>query len=254
GCAADCMALGPFCGDGMVNGPETCDDQNADSNDGCLGSCVVPSSCLEILEYDDQAESGAYQIGPKGPDATFEVECDMELDGGGWTGFMVESTCNGDLDSAVTAVEPAPIEGVDMNCRPFTRDAASFHTYYWDIEFPPGYQEFYLADYVMKANAGNNNTSDIQLSFAQSVWDIAHMGAGIGDVSFGSADDMGPTTSYSATLPANMSCFDCETPFPENMTPYQVGVMSTAFRIGWGEAGGEAEGWYPWWSGRVFLR
>ncbi|NVB39921.1 hypothetical protein G6O69_18905 [Pseudenhygromyxa sp. WMMC2535] len=254
GCAEDCMSLGPHCGDAEVNGPETCDDANEDSADGCLASCIVPASCLEILEFDALAESGAYQVGVMGPDAVFEVDCDMDTDGGGWTGLLVTNTCNGDLESLVTAVEAAPTEGIDDTCRPFTQDAGGSHTYYWDIEFPPTFEAFYLSEFIIKANAGAGGTSDINpASFVQSDWASAGQGT-LGDVSFGAAENTGPTTSFGATLAAGIDCFDCETVFPEDMATFAVDTTSSAFRIGWGEAGSQSEGWYPWWSGAVYLR
>ncbi|HRI10953.1 MAG TPA: DUF4215 domain-containing protein, partial [Nannocystaceae bacterium] len=39
GCAVDCLALGPKCGDGMTNGPEECDDGNMVDNDACSNAC-----------------------------------------------------------------------------------------------------------------------------------------------------------------------------------------------------------------------
>jgi cysteine-rich repeat protein len=44
GCAADCGAAGPGCGDAAVNGPEACDDGNAVDGDGCNVDCVVSGS------------------------------------------------------------------------------------------------------------------------------------------------------------------------------------------------------------------
>ena len=140
------------CGDGVVNGPESCDDADEDPGDGCLSSCVVPGSCLEILEFDDAAGDGEYIISPK-PDTPWTASCDMTTDGGGWTQLTLEHTCNGDLDSMLTAVEAAATEGVDNECRAFTQDDAGNHTYYWDIEFPPGFDELWLSDdYALKAN------------------------------------------------------------------------------------------------------
>ena len=86
GCEADCSALGPFCGDGELNGPETCDDGNDDNTDGCIGSCEVPHSCLTIHDYDDASPDGGYMISPEGNEGEpFMVHCDMSTDGGGYT-------------------------------------------------------------------------------------------------------------------------------------------------------------------------
>lgn len=41
-------------------------------------------SCFDILEKTPNAQSGVYSINPTGNDE-FEVYCDMETDGGGWT-------------------------------------------------------------------------------------------------------------------------------------------------------------------------
>ncbi|WP_255215816.1 fibrinogen-like YCDxxxxGGGW domain-containing protein [Pseudenhygromyxa sp. WMMC2535] len=257
GCAEDCMSLGPHCGDAEVNGPETCDDANEDSADGCLSTCLVPASCQEILDFDILAESGAYQVGVMGPDAVFEVDCDMDTDRGGWTGIRVGNTCNGDLESTLTPVEAAPSAGIDDACRPFTQDAEGPHTYYWDIEFPPTFESFYLSGFTIKDNAGTDLASDISPDvFVQSDWELAYLGseAGVGDVSFGAAENTGPTTSFAATLDESLSCSACETPFPNDLQLYEVDTTSSTFRIGWGEAGTQAEGWYPWWSGTIYLR
>ncbi|EDM76213.1 hypothetical protein PPSIR1_07668 [Plesiocystis pacifica SIR-1] len=258
GCEPDCSALAAYCGDAMVNGPEQCDDQNDDSSDGCLADCLVPQSCLEILDFDDTAATGTYLIGPNDPDSTFAVECDMDTDGGGWTGFAVENTCNGDLDSQLTAVEAAPTEGVDVNCRPFTTDGGGNHTYTWDITFAPGFDEFYLADFVSRAAGGNGGTTEVYPgTYTQSDWSIAHSncaGACVGDVGFGSADDPGPSATLGETMISNLSCESCDFPYMDNGTPYMVGATSSTFRVGWGESGGQEEGWYPWWSGSVYLR
>ncbi len=84
GCMADCLALGPSCGDGNIDqGDETCDDQNGDSTDGCLGNCAVPASCAEILAFDPAAMDGVHALGVGG--VNWQAHCDMTTDGGGWT-------------------------------------------------------------------------------------------------------------------------------------------------------------------------
>ncbi|MBK8260065.1 MAG: hypothetical protein IPK80_01870 [Nannocystis sp.] len=96
-----------------------CDDGNADDADGCL-NCLLPKSCAEILTLAPASPSGPYHIDPKGSGAPWPVTCDMDKDGGGWTGFSVQDTCNGHLDSAVVALKKAESEGIDRECRPFS--------------------------------------------------------------------------------------------------------------------------------------
>jgi cysteine-rich repeat protein len=92
GCEPGCAALGPYCGDADINGPEECDDANEDLADGCQDNCVVPASCLTLIEYDDSLTDGNYQIAPDGYDgAPFDVWCDMTTDGGGYTFLKVDN-------------------------------------------------------------------------------------------------------------------------------------------------------------------
>jgi cysteine-rich repeat protein len=92
GCAANCQALGPYCGDTEINGPEVCDDGNDDLADGCMDNCVIPASCLTLIEYDDTLTDGAYQIAPEGYNgAPIPVWCDMTTDGGGYTFLKIDA-------------------------------------------------------------------------------------------------------------------------------------------------------------------
>ena len=112
-----------------------------------------------------------------------------------------------------------------------------------------------LSNYTTLANGQNgSNTSEIDTNvFIQSTWDDAHGGTLRGDISFGSADEPGPTTSF-ADEGADFECFDCEEPFPTLDTPFNLAGPTDVLRIGWGEGGGQAEGWFPWWDGMVFIR
>ena len=75
-----------------------------------------------------------------------------------------------------------------------------------------------------------------------------------GDISFGIPDARGPRTSYGRyTIDDYEPCGDCEVAFPGARQIFGVEESET-LRISWGEAGLESEGWYPWWSGSIYLR
>ena len=71
------------CGDGEAGPGEECDDGNADETDGCLSTCVIPRSCLHVLEEAPAAADGTYEIHPDG--RAVLAFCDMTTHGGGWT-------------------------------------------------------------------------------------------------------------------------------------------------------------------------
>ncbi|TNF25669.1 MAG: DUF4215 domain-containing protein [Deltaproteobacteria bacterium] len=97
----------PLCGDGQVEGTETCDDGNTSAGDGCSATCQLeygwscggePSMCAftgtmrtcKELYAAGQTTSGVYQIDPDGIGGidAFQVWCDQDTDGGGWTVFQ----------------------------------------------------------------------------------------------------------------------------------------------------------------------
>ncbi len=86
--------IAPCCGNGEVEPPEECDDGNTDSGDGCDAACEVEPqvSCAAILDILPNSPSGDYIIDPDGDGGNpeFEVYCDMETDGGGWTRVALE--------------------------------------------------------------------------------------------------------------------------------------------------------------------
>jgi len=266
-------APAPTCSDGVTNAQETDVDcggpdcarcglggscgENGDCTSGvCLdGSCVAHAhSCLELLQTGVSTD-GDHVIdvdGPEGPLPPFAVFCDMTTDGGGFT-LLEPCDALDHLDGTLVAVEAAPTEGIDTSCRPYTQDAAGAHTYHYTFSFPPGFSAFYLADYTMKANAASGDTSDISPgTFVQSSWNTGYLSAH-GDVSFGSAEAMGPATSYAAQG-TTVGCERCITDWPADRSVVVLPADATSFRIGWGEAGSQAEGWYPWWGGTIALR
>lgn len=269
-CDADCTTV--VCGDGTINAlameqcegmdlaGATCESLGLGSGLlACDGTCAYDTSdcprvsCEEILALDPAAVSGLYMIDVdgNGPMAPFEVFCDMDTDGGGWTELTTELTCT--LGGVLFAVDPASSEGIDAQCRPFTRDDADDHTYHYSIPFPPGFSQFILTNYVARANAAPGNTSDIDAGFVQTQWDQAYLAGGRGDISFGAAEEPGPVTSF-AGEGVVIQCESCDVPYPASGTIHTLGMESQQLRIGWGEAGGQLEGWYPWWSGTIRVR
>ncbi len=82
GCAMDCLALGPYCGDGLSNGPEECDDGNDIEDDGCDNAC--------ISDFTSATFTNCGQTGHLGPS---QAQCDTAYSG------------DNPLDGAVTVME-----------------------------------------------------------------------------------------------------------------------------------------------------
>lgn len=81
-CLNSCVAA--TCGDGHIHqGVEQCDDGNVDNLDVCLSTCKYPESCHEIKTLAPSAQNGTYTL--ETGSGFFNVYCDMEENGGGWT-------------------------------------------------------------------------------------------------------------------------------------------------------------------------
>ena len=86
--STDTTSGGGFCGDGVVDPGEECDDQDISNSDGCLSNCQTARSCKHIRDSFPIEGSGVYRIdpdGPEGPESSQSVLCDMDTDSGGWT-------------------------------------------------------------------------------------------------------------------------------------------------------------------------
>ena len=57
-CRSDCTA--PFCGDGIVDGPdgEECDDGNRVADDGCSNNCLLPQCGDGVVQGDEECDDG----------------------------------------------------------------------------------------------------------------------------------------------------------------------------------------------------
>lgn len=101
-CRTNCLEQ--RCGDGIVDDGEQCDDGLLNAaegevvTEGCTAACLLPhdcgttqdtpaQSCADIHANCANLPSGMFWLDPNGGDAAdaFQVYCDMENDGGGWT-------------------------------------------------------------------------------------------------------------------------------------------------------------------------
>jgi cysteine-rich repeat protein len=92
GCAN--VAVVPCCGNGEVEVDEECDDSNSVAGDGCDANCQKEPqiSCKALLALFPETVTGTYSIDPDGAGGNdpFDVHCDMDTDGGGWTRVAAE--------------------------------------------------------------------------------------------------------------------------------------------------------------------
>ncbi|MEZ4381196.1 MAG: fibrinogen-like YCDxxxxGGGW domain-containing protein [Nannocystaceae bacterium] len=241
----------PLCGNATLDIGEACDDGNALSDDGCLSNCRIPRSCAEILDHDGEATNGVYLVDPQGSGVPWPAACDMTLDGGGWTGFAVQDTCNGNLLATINAVDAGDAAGVDDSCRPFAEniDSGSF-IYQLDVVFQPGFEEFFLRNYKIRT------ILDPELNFVQTSWQMAY-DFPQGSISLGDAKASGPAANWvkDGGSPDPLP-FDTVLPYPLLETPFALDGPTDTLRIAWAEttAAEYSEGLYPWWAGRIFVR
>ena len=99
GCAIDCKALAPHCGDNILDvGHEECDGDAA-----CLtGMCKYAKSCLDYKQADPLSPSGIYSIHRNIPVDPVQVYCEMKdsVDGGGYTFLKVDVQSDNNADPA----------------------------------------------------------------------------------------------------------------------------------------------------------
>jgi cysteine-rich repeat protein len=121
GCAPGCAALGPHCGDAILqeDGGELCDDGNAVPGDGC-SNCLtddLPDECANAVAL---AQPGRNVTG-----MVDEVECDLDLpEAGQWSRFVgsagkrmpttapPEFACGTHAPGWLNGQEPAEADGV----------------------------------------------------------------------------------------------------------------------------------------------
>ncbi len=101
-------------------------------NDGFFGdgiTCRIPASCADLLVLNPAASTGIHTIDSDvdGPGEPFDVFCNMDVEGGGWTLLMVSSDDGVDtwtmFDRARMTDDTAPIGSLDAINRDFKSPA-----------------------------------------------------------------------------------------------------------------------------------
>jgi hypothetical protein len=248
-------------GDG-VYASEDCDDNDSlvwNYNSGHSENCYGVS-CKQILDDGYSLGDGLYWINPNGNN-TFDVQCDMTTDGGGWTGIDFNQA-NTYLNGQLIPIDSAPTAGIDSNHGPYTRDELGKHSYRYKFMFLPTWIEFYFGnDYRLASNACSSCTSDTWECFYQTDWsieygdEISDCDVSSGDVSFGDSDSTGPIASLSQeNIVTTQYTGNTVFPWPAENSIYINPLQATYFQMAWSETGGDFEGWYPWYSGKIFMR
>jgi hypothetical protein len=247
-----------------IQGSRTEDDPGRWSDDTSAESCAAyrrPES--SSYAYEGSTGDGKYEIKPSSGADSIVVTCDMTTDGGGWTRIR-RCVARENLDGTLqTRGDDSPdTKGVDRNCRPYSRHTGSLrqerrHTAIYTFEFPPGFSEFRLDGFTIRANTGSrlgggSSESAINPGVAIDQW----FAYGPGDVAFGDGKKSGPETSFARVLSNRRSCSACEISWPSSaQTSFDLQSSTTRFRIGWREESeGAAEGWYGWSDGYIYLR
>ncbi|MCB9740881.1 MAG: hypothetical protein H6747_16565 [Deltaproteobacteria bacterium] len=90
-CGDACCGAGEYCKAGKCEDPAKQDCLSIFKpgasviNAACEAAGNCPASCKDILAADSGAQSGLYLVRPDTTKPVFQVQCDMAIDGGGWT-------------------------------------------------------------------------------------------------------------------------------------------------------------------------
>ncbi len=227
---------------------------NTHKSNVILPSVIYPRSCKEIKEKNPANNvDKTYDINPSGDGTTIViVDCLMSERGGGWLMVNFQQAHNRFNGRASPSLTGAG-NGIHASNGPYSIDGdTGSSSHFYDFTLPYPVREFSLKNYVVRANSGVDHTSEIiGGQFQQTRWNQASRDTW-GDISFGTSDNLGPTTSFGA-LRQDINCHDCLTLF-QFPHVFDLGVNTRNFRIGWGESGPELEGWYPWYSGVILVR
>lgn len=106
--------FGP-CENEVVLKPEECDNLADDNCDGIVNDSCAYAACSALPAG---SPSGYYMLDPAGQGKAFEVYCDMDLSGGGWT--LVASVVNQEFFGGATCLVGCGAQSTVCNEAPFS--------------------------------------------------------------------------------------------------------------------------------------
>ncbi len=258
-------------GDGVPDGQDNCPEvvnpvQNDTDNDGIGDLCDTLESCKAILDAyrieQQTVDSGTFTIDPDGDGEDtrdpFEVYCDMETDGGGWT--RIDHAIARSLGT-LSWHDGRPNYGSSSNTCAFDSDGkpksgpiAYPETCRLDIALGFEFGELYIEDFQLKGMNGlNGNTSEMRPESKAAVWSGDRESSDTlcwGYWAFG--DPSKPALNFTDLSGMINPCTDCTTD-AYTSDPVAVNQADTVLRMEWDEGCGEVEGW-KWNDGFVFVR
>ena len=237
--------------------------------DVCIDTCygtkfTCPGiSCKDILEQSDKPlSSGTYWLYLPDEPLTppFEVQCDMVKNGGGWTGITPE-LAQTFFDSKVIKLEFIELFALDDQGRPYCEDTQGNHTCRYTFDVPFGFTEYYLFNFTSRPTEESTPVEFSPFEYQVTLWNKANDGTlgytgkdGFGDIGMGPFGSSGPLSTLVSYLVDEVECDQCELPWPGGQAIESFSEEATQFGIIWGEAGAPIEGFYPWWSGTIYVR
>lgn len=233
--------------------------------------------------YPEPLANGSYKMDINGDKAIESLDCDMEIDGGVWTGFSVEEAfvyLNGSGDGAFDSVDSnGTITKEMINSDPTKTDYGkpfsssmswnkSMATYQYNLTTPFRYRAFYLKDFKAYLYFNVSDYDWVYLACKDLRDDTCHQwfswNEGVSlygfDIFLG-WPDADPVASFArnrsgkglSDINFNKGAEHPINFFPDDKTPVKIYERSTEsynqFRIGWG--GSKI---YPWYSGKIFFR